>query len=363
MPDHALSTVGGHEQVVISHDDTVGLSCVIAIHSTQLGPALGGTRFRPYASLDEALVDVLRLSQAMTYKNAAAGLDHGGGKAVIVGDPATVRNEALLRAYARVIESLGGRYVTACDVGTTPADMAVIRRETRWATGADETAGGSGDSGVLTAWGLLLAIQACADLVFGDPDLAARHVAIQGLGKVGARLTRHLVDGGAKVTVADVDRTAVEAVAALPGVEVADPGEIIGVDADVFSPNALGGVLDEVTIERLRAPIVCGGANNQLATDDDATRLHERGVLYAPDWVVNSGGVINVADELHPGGHSPARARRRADAIPATLRDVVTLSRSEGVTTLEAATRIAEARIRDAGGRDRFWLPDDRRDH
>lgn len=357
MTERALSMVSGHEQVVVAHDESVGLSCAIAIHSTQLGPALGGTRFLPYASLDDALVDVLRLSRAMTYKNACAGIDHGGGKAVIVGDPEADRNEALLRAYARVIESLGGRYVTACDVGTTPADMAVIRRETRWATGADEDEGGSGDSGVLTAWGLLLAIRASVELVFGDSDLATRHVAIQGLGKVGARLVRHLVDEGTKVTVADVDPAKVAAVASLPGVETVEPADIISVDADAFSPNALGGVLNETSIPQLRARIVCGGANNQLGHDDDAERLQERGVLYAPDWVVNSGGVINVANELHPNGYSRDRARHRAETIPATLREVVALSRHDGITTLEAAERIAHARMRDVGGRRRFWLP------
>jgi valine dehydrogenase (NAD+) len=347
----------GHEQVVFGNDDATGLRCIVAIHSTRLGPAVGGTRFRPYATEDEALDDVLRLSRAMTSKAACAGLDAGGGKAVIIGDPAELRSEALLRAYGRVIHSLGGRYVTACDVGTTPADMATIGRETPWVTGMDPVDGGSGDSGVLTAVGVHLGIRTAVQATFGEPSLAGRHVAVQGLGKVGSRLVGHLVDEGAKVTVADVSEAAVDRVTHLPGVEVVEVDQVLAVDADVVSPNALGGVLDEATIERIQARVVCGGANNQLATPDDAQRLHDRGVLYAPDYVVNAGGLINVVDELHPGGYSEARARRRVEAIPATLAQIVQVSRTEGVTTEEAATRVADRRIARVGDLRGFWLP------
>lgn len=352
----SLARTAGHEQVVIGRDPDVGLTCIIAIHSTRLGPSLGGTRFRAYDDEDEALTDVLRLSRAMTLKNACAGIDHGGGKAVIVGDPATTRSEALLRAYGRVIASLGGRYVTACDVGTTPDDMATIRRETRWATGADPIFGGSGDSGVMTAIGVHLAMQAAADAVFGTASLAGRHVAVQGLGKVGSRLVRQLVADGAKVTVADVSDTAVAAVAELPGVEVVPTDAILGVDCDVLSPNALGAVLAAETIPTIQAAVVCGGANNQLATDDDAERLQAAGILYAPDFVVNAGGVINVADELGPGGYQEARARRRTEAIGGTLTEVIATSRAEGVTTEEAAQRVAGRRIGAVGGLRSFWL-------
>ena len=347
----------GHEQVVFTRDDEAGLACIIAIHSTALGPALGGTRFRAYDSEDEALTDVLRLSRAMTYKTACAGLDLGGGKAVIVGNPDELRSEALLRAYGRAVESLGGRYITACDIGTTPADMAIVKRETRWATGADEVEGGSGDSGVLTAYGLYLGIQAVAEAVFGTPSLSARHIAVQGLGKVGSRLVGHLVEEGAKVTVADVSSSAVERVIDLDGIEVVDAEDVLFVDADIISPNALGAVLDERTIPQIRAQAICGGANNQLATAEDATRLHDRGILYAPDYVVNAGGVINVADELHPQGHDPARARRRAQAIPENLRSIIQVSQQEGITTEDAALHVAEARIAAVGGPRRFWLP------
>ncbi len=347
----------GHEQVVFARDEDVGLTCIVAIHSTRLGPSLGGTRFRAYATEDEALTDVLRLSRAMTYKNACAGVDHGGGKAVIIGDPATLRSEALFRAYGRVIESLGGRYISACDVGTRPADMALIQRETRWVTGADEAEGGSGDSGVLTAYGLYLGMQAAAEAAFGTASLASRHVAVQGLGKVGSRLVGHLVDEGAKVSVADISSRAVDRVAGLKGVEVVADDDILEIDADIVSPNALGGILNQRSIPALQATVVCGGANNQLATDQDAQRLHDRGILYAPDYVVNSGGVISVADELHPHGHSPARARGRVRAIPDTLRSIIEVSRTDGVTTEEAAARVAERRIAAVGGLRGFWLP------
>ena len=347
----------GHEQVIFGNDPATGLRCIIAIHSTQLGPAIGGTRFRPYDSDDDALTDVLRLSTAMTAKAACAGLDAGGGKAVIIGDPATDASEALLRAYGRVIASLGGRYVTACDIGTTPAHMATIGRETRWVTGKEAVEGGSGDSGIMTAHGVHLAMQAAAAAAFGDATLAGRHVAVQGLGKVGGRLVGHLVEEGAKVTVADVFDEAVDRVADLPGVEVVGVDEVLLVDADVVSPNALGGVLTADTIDRLRAKVVCGGANNQLATPEDGARLHELGILFAPDYVVNAGGLISVADELHPGGHDPGRTRRRVDAIPATLTRIIERSRADDVPTEVAALRVADERIASVGGLRGFWLP------
>jgi valine dehydrogenase (NAD+) len=347
----------GHEQVVFARDEERGLTCIVAIHSTRLGPALGGTRWRPYPSEDEAIEDVLRLSRAMTFKNACAGIDHGGGKAVIIGDPGSDRSEGLLRAYGRVIASLGGRYVTACDVGTTPADMALVKRETRFATGADPMDGGSGDSGVTTAIGVELAMKAACAFRFGSDDLAGRHVAIQGLGKVGGRLARSLASQGAKLTVADVSEDASDRVVDLPGVDVVDVEDVLFADADVVSPNALGGVLTERTIAELRAEVVCGGANNQLATDADADRLRDAGELYAPDFVVNAGGVIQVADELLPGGHDPDRVRRRAEAIPATLTALLQVARDEGVTTEVAAERVAERRIASVGGLHGFHLP------
>jgi valine dehydrogenase (NAD+) len=347
----------GHEQVVYGNDEASGLRCIIAIHSTRLGPGLGGTRFYPYPSEDEALTDVLRLSRAMTYKAACAGLSLGGGKAVIIGDPDQLRSEALLRAYGRVVESLGGRYITACDVGTTPADMEVVQRETTWATGADRAHGGSGDSGVMTAYGVYRGMQSAAAAVFGTDLLEGRHVAVQGLGKVGARLVQHLVDDGAKVTATDISEAAIDRVADLPGVEIVDPNDILLADADILSPNALGSVLDEHTIPQLEVRIVCGGANNQLATDEHAALLYERGILYAPDYVVNAGGLINVTQELHPAGYSEERARVQVEAIPATLTRIIEVSRDEQVSTEIAAERVAERRIAAVSGLRGFWLP------
>ncbi len=352
-----FASTRGHEQIVHVADEGSGLRAIIAVHSTALGPALGGTRWRAYGSEEEALEDVLRLSRAMTYKNACAGIDHGGGKAVILGDPATDRSEALLRAYGRAIAALGGRYITACDIGTTPDDMTMIRRETRFATGADPVHGGSGDSGVTTVLGIELAMRAAVAFAFGSDTLAGRHIAVQGLGKVGGRLVRSLSDQGAKVTVADVSEAAVDRVASLPGVEVVDVDDVLLVDADVVSPNALGAILDERTIDELQARVVCGGANNQLATDDDAARLRDAGVLYCPDYVVNAGGVVQVADELQPGGFDPDRVARRAEAIPATLTAILEIARAEGLTTEEAAAKVAEDRIAAVSGLRRFLVP------
>jgi valine dehydrogenase (NAD+) len=347
----------GHEQVVFGADEPSGLRCIIAVHSTALGASLGGTRFYPYDTEHEALVDVLRLSRAMTYKAACAGLDQGGGKAVIIGDPETDKSEALLRAYARVIDSLGGRYITACDVGTYPEDMTVVQRETRWVTGMDTEHGGSGDSGITTAHGVHIALGAVADHLWGEADLGGRHIAVQGLGKVGRRLVAHLAEDGAKLTVTDVDEEAVAAVAEHHPVEVVDADDIHEVDADILSPNALGAVLTEHTIPRLRVAAVCGGANNQLETIADAARLADAGVLYAPDYVVNAGGLIQVTDELEPGGFSRERTLRKAQGIGRTLRAIFSLAADEGVTTEIAAERVAEERIETVGRLRRFHLP------
>ncbi len=346
----------GHEQVVYGHDEASGLRCIIAIHSTALGPALGGTRMYPYASEEDALVDVLRLSRGMSYKAACAGLDLGGGKGVIIGDPETDKSEALLRAYGRFVESLGGRYITACDVGTYPADLAIVGRETRWATGAEEVFGGSGDSGKMTAYGVYLGMKATARKKWGTDDLSGRHVAIQGLGKVGRRLAGHLLKDGAKLTVADIDDDATQSLAGA-GADVVAPDEIVFVDADILSPNALGNVLNEDTIPKLQVAAVCGGANNQLGKDGDAQLLADAGILYAPDYVVNSGGLINVSDELEPGGYNPDRCLKRANRIDDTLMEIFDLAEREDVNTEVAAERVAEARMANVGRLRGVWLP------
>ena len=289
-----------HEQVVFCQDHRTGLKAIIGIYSTALGPALGGTRFYPYASEDEALADVLRLSTAMAYKNALAGLDHGGGKAVIIGDPAQLKTEPLLRAYGRFVASLGGRYVTACDVGTRSEDMDIIARECRYVTGRTTANGGAGDSSVLTALGVMHGMRAAAEHAWGSTSLRGRTVGVEGVGKVGHRLVDHLVEAGAEVVICDVSEGAIEAVRARhPEVRaVADVDALIAEKLDVLAPCALGGTLTDRAVNTLTAAIVCGAANNQLAHQGIEKLLADRGILYAPDYVVNSGGVIQVADEL-----------------------------------------------------------------
>jgi valine dehydrogenase (NAD+) len=346
-PDLAFAT--GHEQVVFCQDAGSGLRAIIAIHSTVLGPALGGTRFRPYASTEAALRDVLALAEAMAYKNALAGLDHGGGKAVIIGDPATDRSEALLRAYGRFVEGLAGRYVTACDVGTTVADMDIVARETRYATGRSPADGGAGDSGVLTALGVFSGMRAAARLRWGVASLAGRLVGISGVGKVGRALAPLLLADGAQVVVADVARAAVDALLAeYPQVRaVASTSSLLAEPIDVYSPCALGGAITRDVAAGITAAVICGGANNQLTGPGIGELLADRGVLYCPDFCVNAGGVIAVADELR--GYSPDRARARTEQIFDTTLDVLTDARSRGVTPEAAARFRAEGRIADVG--------------
>ncbi len=337
--------IAGHdyEQVVFSHDRRTGLRSVIAIHSTRLGPGLGGTRFYPYDSEDAAVTDVLRLARGMTYKSAAAGLDLGGAKAVIIGDPAVDKTEGLLRAYARFVESLGGRYITAEDVGTTQADMDLIRRETGYVTGVSRGLGGSGDPSEATAYGVLHAMQAVAGRLWGSRELAGRHVVVSGVGKVGYALCRHLVEARARLTVADVVPAAVERAVSAFGAEEVAAEKAHSIECDIFSPCALGGVLNPTTIPELRCASVVGSANNQLAEPDDADRLARAGVVYAPDYVVNAGGVINIAEELV--GYSRERAYGNIRRIGDTTAAVLDAAAAEGITTASAADRLAEQRI------------------
>lgn len=336
-----------YEQVVFCHHRASGLRAIIAIHSTALGPALGGTRFYPYATEEDAFGDVLRLAKGMTYKAALAGLDLGGGKAVVLGDPGRDKSEALLRAYARFVDSLGGRYITAEDVGTTQADMDLIRRETRWVTGVSQSLGGSGDPSLATARGLYYAMKAVAHTLWGNASLADRHVAVQGVGKVGYGVVRHLVEERVRVTVADVSPDAVERAVADFSVEVAPIEKVHALDADIYAPCALGGGLNERTIPELRCAAVCGCANNQLAGPDGDQALSEAGVLYAPDYVVNAGGIINIAEELH--GYSRERAETAVRRVYDTTLAVFERAAAEGITPAAAANRLAEARIEAVG--------------
>jgi valine dehydrogenase (NAD+) len=355
----ATASLSQHEQVVFCHDEATGLRAIIGIYSTALGPALGGTRFYPYASEQAALDDVLRLSKGMAYKNAVAGLELGGGKAVIIGDPATDKTPELLRAYGRFVESLNGRYVTACDVGTYVADMDVVSETTRWATGRSEANGGAGDSSVLTAYGVFQGQRACAQHLWGEPTLKGRTVGIAGVGKVGRLLTGHLVEDGATVVVTDVNEQALAHVTAMyPQVEVvADAAALVRADLDVYAPCALGGALDDTTVEALTAKVVCGGANNQLVDEGEggtADRLRARGITYAPDFLVNAGGVIQVSDELH--GFDFERAKKGATAIYDHTLEVLRTADERGITPAAAADHIAEERMA-AAGRGGIWLP------
>ena len=347
----------GHEQVVFCQDRQTGLRAIIGIYSTALGPALGGTRFYPYASEEDALHDVLELSRGMAYKNALAGLDLGGGKAVIWGDPDKIKSEGLLRAYGRFVESLGGRYYTACDVGTYVRDMDVVARETRFVTGRSEANGGAGDSSVLTAYGVFQGMRAAAEHQWGTTSLSGRTVGIAGLGKVGKHLTKHLLDDGASVVATDVSERALAwARENYPQVTlVADADALIREPIDVYAPCALGGALSDDTVPVLRATIVAGAANNQLAHPGIEKLLAERGVLYAPDYVVNSGGVIQVADEIH--GFNFERAKLRAAGIYDTTRQILQVAAAEGVPPAVAADRLAERRMSDVGRLRGILLP------
>lgn len=371
LPDHpadvavgaefdVFAQADGHEQVVYSADPATGLRAIVAIHSTALGPALGGTRFYPYASTAAATADVLELSRGMSYKAALAGLDLGGGKAVIIGDPRTLKSEALLRAYGRFVQSLGGRYYTACDVGTFSVDMDHIARECDFVTGRTVAHGGAGDSSVLTAYGVYQGMRAAAEAQWGEATLAGRTVGVAGVGKVGHHLVRHLVEDGATVVVTDVSPESIARVlAAHPDVRVVESTEaLVASSLDVYAPCALGHALTDEVVQVLSASVVCGAANNQLAHPGVGKALAERGVLYAPDYCVNAGGLIQVADELE--GFSFERAQQRASGIFETTRSVFETARNDGVPPAVAADRLAERRIREVGRLRGVWLPDGR---
>ena len=351
-----LREFDGHELVVFGHDAGTGLRAIIAIHSTTLGPAAGGCRMWPYATTAEAVADVLRLSRGMSYKNAMAELPLGGGKAVIIGDPAKHKSEALLRAYGRFLESLGGRYITACDIGTYSEDMDIVARESRHVTGRTVLNGGGGDSSVLTAVGVFHGMRAAAEHAWGSASLEDRLVGVEGVGKVGHRLVTHLIDAGAKVVICDVSSDAVRRVqAAHPGVEaVAGRAELLARPLDIYSPNAMGGALNDETVAALSARIVCGGANNQLAHAGLEKILADRGILYAPDYLVNAGGVIQVADEL--AGFNAERAQARAEQIFVAAKKIFALADEEGVPPAVAADRLAERRMAEVGRLRGIWL-------
>lgn len=343
----------GYEQVVFSYDKVSGLKAIIAIHDTTLGPALGGVRMWPYKSEEEALTDALRLARGMTYKSAAMGLNLGGGKAVIIGDPRKDKTEELFRAFGMFVETLGGRYITAEDVGTTTDDMDIISSCTRHVVGLSGT---SGDPSPFTAFGCFRAMQACAKYMFGDESLAGKKVVIQGVGSVGYHLTRRLLEAGAEVYVADLYQDRVEQAVKL-GARAIGVDEVYDQECDFFAPCALGGVINDETVERLRAKIVCGSANNQLLEERHAEALADRGILYAPDFIANGGGLINVSFELAPGGYNREGSLAKVSKIYDIMLKVFEIAEERGITTAEAANLLAEERIRKALEQKRIYRP------
>ncbi|WP_309599539.1 Glu/Leu/Phe/Val dehydrogenase dimerization domain-containing protein [Paenibacillus tyrfis] len=349
-----------HEQVLFCNDPATGLKAIIAIHDTTLGPALGGTRMRPYATVEEALEDVLRLSKAMTYKCAAADVDFGGGKAVIIGDPAKDKTPELFRAYGQFIDSLNGRFYTGTDMGTVLDDFVHACKETYCIAGLPEEYGGGGETSIPTALGVLYSMKAVARTLWGHEELSGKRFAIQGLGKVGFKVAEHLLQEGADLYVTDVDQTAVDQVVERAGklgrTATAVKGEeIYGVEADFFVPCAVGGIINDHTIGQLKVQAIAGAANNQLLHESHALDLKRKGILYAPDYVVNSGGIMQVSDELY--GPNKERVLAKTKAIYHSLLRVFSEAMEKNITTVEAANLICEQRIQSRKGRNSFFSP------
>lgn len=332
-----------YEQLVICQDKTTGLKAFIAIHDTTLGPALGGTRMWTYASEEEAIEDALRLALGMTYKNAAAGLNLGGGKAVIMGNPKTDKNDEMFRAFGRFIEGLNGRYITAEDVGTTEQDMDLIHLETDYVTGVSAEFGSSGNPSPVTALGVYVGMKAAAKEAFGDDSLKGKTIAVQGVGNVAYTMCEYLHEEGAKLIVTDINEEAVQRAVDNFGATAVGINEIYGVEADIFSPCALGAVINDDTIPQLKAKVIAGSANNQLKNPEHGDKIHEMGFVYAPDYVINSGGVINVADELD--GYNRERALKKVNTIYDTIEKIFAISKRDNIPSYVAADRLAEERI------------------
>jgi leucine dehydrogenase len=332
-----------YEQVVFCQDKNSGLKAIIAIHDTTLGPALGGTRMWTYETEEAAIIDALRLARGMTYKNAAAGLNLGGGKTVIIGDPRKDKSEEMFRAFGRYIQGLGGRYITAEDVGTTVQDMDIIYQETNYVTGISPEFGSSGNPSPATAYGVYRGMKAAAKEAFGDDSLEGKVVAVQGVGNVAFNLCKHLHEEGAKLIVTDIHKDAVQRAVEAYGATAVDPNDIFDVECDIFAPCALGAIINDNTIPRLKAKVIAGSANNQLAETRHGDILHEKGIIYAPDYVINAGGVINVADELY--GYNRERAMKKVETIYDNIEKVFEISKRDNIPSYVAADRMAEERI------------------
>ena len=332
-----------YEEVLFCQDKASGLKAIIAIHDTTLGPALGGTRMWTYASEEEAVVDALRLAKGMTYKNAVAGLNLGGGKTVIIGDPKKDKNEAMFRAFGRYIQGLNGRYITAEDVGTTEEDMDIIHQETDFVTGISASYGSSGNPSPATAFGVYQGMKAAAKVAFGSDSLTGRTVAVQGVGNVSFTLCKYLHEEGARLIVTDINKAAVSRAVEAYGAAAVNPDEIIKVDCDIYAPCALGATINDESLPLLRAKVVAGAANNQLKEPRHGDALHEMGIVYAPDYVINAGGVINIADELN--GYHKERAFKQIAKIYDSITRVLEISRLNGIPAYAAADQLAEERI------------------
>jgi leucine dehydrogenase len=343
-----------HEQLAFCSDKASGLKAIIGIHDTTLGPALGGTRMWNYESEEDAIRDVLRLSRGMTHKAAVAGLNLGGGKAVIIGDPRR-KNEALFRAFGRFVHSLNGRYITAEDVNTSVQDMEWVRMETNHVTGISRALGGSGDPSPMTAWGVYVGMKASTQWVYGTKDLSKFTVAVQGLGHTGHWLCSYLHAEGVKMIVTDIDEERVARAVEEFGATAVAPDEITKVDAEIFSPAALGGVVDDAFLDHSKFKIIAGAANNQLKDEDrQGPLLREKGILYAPDFVINSGGLMNVANELE--GYNQERAKQQIETIDGILTRIYETTKEQDIPTYEAANRLARERIKEVAHLKRFWL-------
>jgi leucine dehydrogenase len=337
-------TVREHEQLVFWNEPRIGYEGIIAIHNTTLGPALGGTRFWNYDTDSEAIEDALRLARGMTYKSALAGLNLGGGKSVIIGDNKIRDREMVFRAHGRAVESLAGRYITAEDVGTSPADMDFVHMETDHVCGL---LGKSGDPSPVTAYGVYQGIKAAAKHKYGDDSLKGKHVTVQGMGHVGYFLCQDLAEEGARLTICDIDQEKVDVVLKEFGATAVAPDEIYGVDADIFAPCALGAIINDDTLKAFNVDIIVGGANNQLLLPKHAKEVEDKGILYGPDYLVNAGGLINVYAEIQ--GWPAERALRKAGEIYHTLLRILELGEAEGITSAEAADKVAEQRIEEIG--------------
>lgn len=333
-----------HEQVVFCYDKATGLKAIIAIHNTTLGPSLGGTRMWNYQSDAEAINDVLRLSRGMTYKAAISGLQLGGGKAVIIGDARKDKTEAMFRRYGQFIESLGGRYITAEDVGTSVADMVNVRKETKHVSGLPESNGGSGDPSPVTAYGVYMGMKASAKEMWGNDSLSGKKIIVQGVGHVGENLVRLVTEEGAKVFISDINKEQLAHVNKLYNAEVVDNSTVYDIDADIYAPCALGATVNTENLDRLKVSIISGAANNQLADENIHGRMcAEKGILYAPDFLINAGGLINVFSELK--GYNRNAALDQTKHIYNTTLEIFAKAKKESITTIEAAKKIAEERI------------------